>query len=926
MSKEFLSNLVHYRTYAKYLPDQLRRENKLETIERYLSMMKFKFPDLSDEINRQGQSIKDSCVVPSMRAMQFSGDGMLKRNMRGFNCFSDDTEFVSSLGVVKFSDFNHGDIVRVLSHLGEWRLATVRNYGNQLLQKIVIRRGRSDKTVFATKDHSWISLNGNRTIGVKVGDYLLDAPNIFTKFNFDEAKIEEKLYWCYGFVYGDGSVTKNKLGKYSKSMVRLCGNDKKYAYRFEELGFSTSSPLSCGGDIFAYTGSYLKVAPNPKIDKPNLIKAFVAGYLDADGGKNGNRLKKNNKSKNLFNSIQSSQEDHINFIRKCFPIAGIYIYREEDMTGQVTNFGIRPKTVRFHITNAPNNNSNCIFKVISVEDSHYAPVWCLEVEDDHSFVLPFGLSTGNCSYLPIKSFLDFRDLFYVSMSGTGVGFSVRNIHVSQLSQINEGSVVKPFEIGDSAEAWATSIVELLQNPMLQFDYTQIRPSGSPLSTGGTASGPKALIHMHSYVRHILKKATNRQLTAFECHRICCLIADCVVVGGVRRGALISLFDYENEEMLNCKSGKWWEKFPELARANNSAVILKDDTDFESKASNVIQSCFEGGQAEPGLILTNNHNYGFNPCAEISLREYGVCNLTEINAAKCLSKEIWLRSVEAATFFGTLQASFTDFYFVQPEWKITAEEDALLGVSITGQAENQAILTEENLQDGAKLAIETNRIWAEKIGINRAKRITTTKPSGSSSSWLGTTAGIHAGHEIRYIRRVRMEKFSALARALSKYFKEFVVEDPFNSDDIVMQVPVKMYDNTLLRSQETAIQCLERMKKLYVNWIKVGHLEGENTHNISLTINYYDHEKEAIKKWMIENKDFYYGISLIPYDGGDYRYLPYSQPPHPEVFEILDGCFKDKCKDFSFDKIKERKDFTNFKGEISCQGGACSLDL
>jgi ribonucleoside-diphosphate reductase alpha chain len=389
--------------------------------------------------------------------------------------------------------------------------------------------------------------------------------------------------------------------------------------------------------------------------------------------------------------------------------------------------------------------------------------------------------------------------------------------------------------------------------------------------------------------------------------------------------LISLFDFDDEEMLTCKAGNWWEKYPELARANNSACVRKDDPDFQVKAEKVIQACFDGGQAEPGLSLTMNDEFGFNPCHEIALRPYGVCNLTEVNAAKCLSKEDWLNAVEAATIFGTLQASFTDFYYVQPEWKKTAEEDALLGVSITGQAENLSILTSENLEEGARLSVKINQEWAKMIGINPAKRITTTKPSGTSSSWLGTTAGVHAGHEIRYIRRVRMDKQSALSKALLKNFYEFIVDDPFNPNDMIIQIPIKLNDNTLLRCQESALQCLERVKKLYQNWILPGHVEGDNTHNISLTINYYDHEKEAIKKWMIENKDFYYGISLIPYDGGDYKYLPYSQPPHPEVFEILQKAFQTRALDFSFENVKERKDHTNFKGEVSCAGGACLLD-
>jgi hypothetical protein len=330
-------------------------------------------------------------------------------------------------------------------------------------------------------------------------------------------------------------------------------------------------------------------------------------------------------------------------------------------------------------------------------------------------------------------------------------------------------------------------------------------------------------------------------------------------------------------------------------------------------------------AEDSQNITTSGVFVHN-CHEIALKSMGVCNLTEINAAQCFSKEDWLKAVVSATIIGTLQATYTDFKYVQPDWKKNADEEALLGVSITGQAEAQAILTPENLKEGAATAVEVNKVWAAKLGIRPARRITTTKPSGTSSSWLGTTAGVHAGHEVRYVRRVRMDKYSALAKSLAKKFPAFVVDDPFNSNDMIMQVPIKLYDTTLLRSQETAVQCLERVKDLYDNWIVPGHIEGPNTHNISLTINYHEHEKESIKRWMLENRDSYYGISLIPYDGGDYKYLPYSQPPHPEVFEVLEKAFNLIAEDYRFEDIKERKDNTDFKGEVACAGGACSLEI
>ena len=529
----------------------------------------------------------------------------------------------------------------------------------------------------------------------------------------------------------------------------------------------------------------------------------------------------------------------------------------------------------------------------------------------------------NCSFINITSVEDIADLFYMSMSGCGVGYSIKQRHVSQLPTIPTGHNTKRYIIPDSAEGWADTVIALFENPKKEFDYKRIRPAGTKLSSGGTASGPAALMLMHAKVREILQVACGRQLTSFEAHRICCLIADCVVVGGVRRAALITLFDYEDKETMYCKAGNWWEKYPELARANNSCHINRNDADVDVMIRDVVQACFDGGQAEPGLMLTNDMDFGTNPCAEIALRSNGVCNLTEVNAGGCKTKEEFFQAVTTATIIGTLQASYTNFEYVSPKWKKVAEEEALLGVSITGQAEAAHLLTPENLQAAAALAVSVNRAWAEKLGIKPALRITTTKPSGSASSWLGTTAGVHAAHAERFIRRVRMQKESALGLRLAKFFPNFVAVDPFNQNDIVMQIPIEFKGGVILRDKESAIECLERVRVLYHNWIVPGHIEGNNTHNVSLTINYHEEEKEDIIDWMVQNKTSYYGISLIPFNGADYQYAPYICV-HKEIFTILQKSFKEISQHFKFTDIKELQDNTDKKAEAACSGGACAI--
>ena len=532
----------------------------------------------------------------------------------------------------------------------------------------------------------------------------------------------------------------------------------------------------------------------------------------------------------------------------------------------------------------------------------------------------------NCSYVAIDDFDAFQDLFMMSMSGCGVGYSVRKVHTNNLPIIKTGRNGRIFRIPDSAEGWAESIRKLIENPFLGFDYTDIRKAGSPLSTGGTASGPEALTEMHERVRSILVNAANRRLTPFECHCICCLIADCVVVGGVRRAALICLFDFDEEEILHCKAGEWYKTRSYLGRANNSAVINKSDPSFAEKVRKVMEACFAGGQGEPGLILTNSDDYGVNPCAEISLLSCGVCNLTEIVASKCKDDRDFIRAACSAAAIGTLQASYTDFIGVRPKWKEVAEREALLGVSITGQAENQSLLISDVLMAGAKRTVSCNKSWAELLGINPARRVTCVKPSGTASLWSETTSGLHSGHARRYFRRVRIDKDTALGAAIEAHFQEYVVVDPTSPNNIIIQVPVKLDKQTLLSKNEIATQALNRSKFIYKNWILPGHVEGSNTHNCSITITYKPEEKEDIIQWMIANKEFYTGMAFVPYDDTFYQYMPFSSSIDKETFEIVEKRFKTLANEFDFKNVLEYKDNTSFKSEAACSNGVCELNI
>lgn len=525
----------------------------------------------------------------------------------------------------------------------------------------------------------------------------------------------------------------------------------------------------------------------------------------------------------------------------------------------------------------------------------------------------------NCSYLSIKSFSSFAELFYILMNGTGVGYSVKAHHVAQLPKIPDKGKFKVFRIPDSKEGWADSVLKLFKNPWQVFDYSAIRPAGSPLSTGGTASGPEALMKLHEKVGRILLGALGRQLTPMEASDIVCHIADGVVVGGVRRAALICLFD--TVEMLTYKSGAWWEENPQRARANISFVLLRDDPWAKEKFSRIMDACFASGSGEPGLIFANDIETGWNPCAEITLRDNGVCNLTELNWPALRYSRQFYTALHAAIALGCLQASYTDFGYVDPEWKRNADDEALLGVSITGQAEgwDELIATIDVPNFKETVDYLTDK-WAKLVGINPPKRTLTTKPSGTTSALLGVTSGIHAAHSEFYIRRVRVDVSHPLAIHLAGLpeFKPFIELDKFNPSNYVISIPVQKV-GAITRSQESAIDLLNRMKKINEVWVSKGHYEGKDTHNVSLTVSYKPEEEAGIKEWMWNNRNVYCGISLLPYDGGTYV-----QAPFQEIDKETYGRLAAEFPQIDLSGVNFGTTADERMGEAACQGGSCEL--
>ena len=531
----------------------------------------------------------------------------------------------------------------------------------------------------------------------------------------------------------------------------------------------------------------------------------------------------------------------------------------------------------------------------------------------------------NCAYLPIDDWRAFGETMFLLLGGTGVGYSVQKHHVEQLPEIRKPDPKKTrrFLIGDSIEGWADAVKVLVRSyfeggSTPNFDFSDIRAKGAALITsGGKAPGPQPLKECLIKLQGILdSKENNDKLTSIEVHDMICHIADAVLTGGIRRAALISLFSADDANMIGAKAGSWWELNPQRGRANNSAVLLRNKV-TEEFFFELWKKIEASGAGEPGIYLSNDKDWGTNPCCEIALRPFQFCNLCEVNVSDVVDQEDLNARVKAAAFIGTLQASYTSFHYLRPIWQRTTEKDGLIGVGMTGIGSGAA--QKLDLKEAAKIVKEENERVAKLIGINAAARCTTIKPSGTSSLTLGTSSGIHAWHNDYYIRRIRVGKNEAIYTHLAINNPELIEDEYFRPHDTaVIGVPQKAPDGSIFRT-ESAIDLLERVKFFYQNWVKPGHRNGQNTHNISATVSIKEDEWEAVGKWMWENRKFYNGLSVLPYNGGSYIQAPFSDCSKEEYEELIQH-----LHNVDLSKVIEFVDNTNLAGEIACSGNSCEV--
>ena len=543
----------------------------------------------------------------------------------------------------------------------------------------------------------------------------------------------------------------------------------------------------------------------------------------------------------------------------------------------------------------------------------------------------------NCSFIAPQSFQDFAEVMFLSMSGCGVGFSAESYSAQSLPQIKyqTGKKVK-YVVEDSREGWADSfsfgMKQWFEGNDVEFDYSKLHPAGARLkTTGGKSSGPDPLRQIHDFTRNRIMARQGGHLTNLDVHDIVCQIGMGVVSGGVRRTALISLSDLYDSDIRDSKKGQFWMSEPQRSLANNSAVYLNkpSNEEFLKEWLALVQSrsgergIFNRG----GLRKTFPESrakisgdwwdkFGTNPCGEIILRPKQFCNLTEVVARNADKEADLLRKIRVATIIGTYQASFTNFVYLSPEWKKNCEEEALLGVSITGMWDCPVVRKPEVLRKLREETVKVNKIYAKRFGINASAAITTVKPSGNLSQTVDCSSGMHARHSQYYIRRVRISATDALFKMMKDQgvpYNPEVGQTADNATTYVIDFPVKAPKGSIFKDDMTALDQLNFWKNVKENYTH---------HNPSVTISVGDDEWIEVANWLYKNWDLIGGLSFLPRDNHVYQLAPYEAIDEKRYNELAK---RYENIDFSKIVIYEKVDTTDVKKELACASGVCSID-
>lgn len=543
----------------------------------------------------------------------------------------------------------------------------------------------------------------------------------------------------------------------------------------------------------------------------------------------------------------------------------------------------------------------------------------------------------NCSFRVIDSPKAFDEILYVLTCGTGVGFSVEKKFVSKLPAVFDEfhDTDTTIVVADSRIGWAKALRELIAmlyiGQVPKWDVSKVRPKGTPLKTfGGRASGPEVLEDLFRFCIKVFRNAAGRKLTPLECHDIVCKIAEVIVVGGVRRSALISLSDLTDPEMRYAKSGQWWESNVQRALANNSAVYIEKPsvaTFMEEWESLYLSKSGERGifgrhaaqlQAEKNGRRETNHDFGVNPCAEVILRSAQMCNLTEVVVRAEDTEETLAQKIRVATILGTMQSTLTKFRYLSKQWETNCEEERLLGVSLTGVMDNKFMATpsqelNERLVRLREVAVETNKEWAEKFGIEQSTAITLNKPSGTVSQLVDSASGIHTRHNPYYIRTVRADNKDPLCQLMKDLGVPNEPDVTKPDHTTVFSFPVKAPDGSIYRYDRSAIEQLDLWLTYKKYWAE---------HTVSVTVSVKEYEWFDVAAWVYRNFDEISGVSFLPFSDHVYRQAPYQDCTEEEYLKLLEAM--PKKLDWNLLSTYELTDHTTSTQTLACSGGVCEV--
>jgi len=543
----------------------------------------------------------------------------------------------------------------------------------------------------------------------------------------------------------------------------------------------------------------------------------------------------------------------------------------------------------------------------------------------------------NCSFVAPSKFQDFGEIIYISMSGTGVGFSVESKNIQSLPQIKNqtGKKLPTFVIPDSKEGWADAFVLGMKTWFagedINFDFSLLRPAGARLKVmGGKSSGPKPLIDLLGFTRERILRRQGRHLRNIDAHDIICKIGECVVSGGVRRSALISLSDLDDQEMRDAKNGQFWLNEGQRMLANNSAVYNSKPTETQFLKEWI--ALMESGSGERGIFnreslyktlpkrrIEKSGNFigemGTNPCGEIILRSKQFCNLSEVVARAEDTEADLMRKIRVATIIGTYQSTLTNFGYLSKEWKDNCDAERLLGVSVTGQWDSKFARDPEILKKLKNEAIRVNKIYAKRLGISESTCITAVKPSGTVSQTVDCASGMHPRHAPYYIRRIRISATDSLFKMMKDQGVPYHPEVGQTHDDantFVLEFPMKAPEDAICKDDITAIDQLEHWKIVKVNYTE---------HNPSVTISVGENEWIQVAHWLYQNWDIVGGLSFLPRSNHVYQLAPYEAIDEKTYNQLLS-----KMPDFDFSKIVtyELRDETEVKRELACVSGVCDI--